>query len=201
MLLHFQCFFVNALKGFLVFWSSSEAIVSEVEWNVVKCQLIFCLIFSTEFNTTDEGKFTIKHYYASSRIVYTWNDAFLSCQSAGMRIATIESQDEITKLFKISQRKQKLFRTPLHIDGKFFSGKDTNDHPAPCSEYVLQHRVSYEVRPRSCDRGESGFLCEVVEVSDTFEGPDGKRALDVKATFFTLVGDYSNREIKNIYWK
>lgn len=58
----------------------------------------------------------MKNYYLSHQISYSWNDAFFSCQSAGLKLATIESKLESQNLFQIS--KKKVSNREVHIDGK-----------------------------------------------------------------------------------
>lgn len=136
----------------------------------------------------------MKHYYASPRIIYTWNDASISCQSVGMQLAYIECNEELDNFDQMAIRNNKLFRSPVFIDGKNLT---ENQEPEWCFEYAIYRRKN-SMNQISCNGDERSFVCEDVEVADSFDDSHQEKqiqrtSLDVKGTFFSHVGDYGNR--------
>lgn len=111
-----------------------------------------------------------------------------------MQMANIESNDELNNFDELAIRNNKLFRSPVFIDGKNLT---ENQEPEWCFEYAIYRRKN-DMKHVSCNYDERSFVCEDVEVADSFDDSHQekeiqRKSLDVKATFFSHVGDYGNR--------
>lgn len=108
-----------------------------------------------------------------------------------MQIANFESNEELNNFDQITIRNKKLFKSPVFIDGRNLT---ESQEPEWCFEYAI-HRRKNNLKHVSCNGEERSFVCEDVEVADSFDDYQGKetKSLDVKATFFSHVGDYGNR--------
>lgn len=168
----------------------------EWDWEVQKYFASLMKIFlSSEYNTTSDGKFTIKKYYGPSRIIMTWNDAHIACQQAGMRIAYIESPAEVKNLVLLSSRNSNFFNGSVHIREK----EMTLRYDESCISYEFTSRARFAFSTVGCVDSELPFLCENVAVDETSDSnqPEEEDYIDVRATFFSHVGDYGNSEFLN----
>lgn len=116
----------------------------------------------------------------------------MACQQAGMRIAYIESTDEVKNLVLLSSKNSNFFKGFVHIREKEISSQ----YVESCTSYEFTSRARYVFSTVTCDSTELPFLCEDVAVAETFDSnqPEEKDYIDVRATFFSHVSDYGNRE-------
>lgn len=108
-----------------------------------------------------------------------------------MRIATIESKAEGKNLVEIAKKNPKLFEREIYIDGKDLLESQKSDS---CISFYKPKRGRARIVSVFCEDSIGNFLCEEVVVADSFD--DSAQTLsdlkvDVKAKFFTKLGDYS----------
>lgn len=151
-------------------------------------QLAYVVQFS-EYNDTDQGQHVVKDYYVSDLITYSWHESYLSCKANGMQIAHIDSADEIKNLGRLTRRKIDLFRTEVHLDGKNLTA---TQNASSCFAFWKLIRGTYEFQEVECDGEPRKFICQTVEVVKDYDEKQATKeeTIDVKATFFTKVGDY-----------
>lgn len=158
--------------------------------NDVKLKITFDTRIPAEHNTTDVGLHTVKHYYISQRITYSWVDSYAFCKTNGMHLARVDSKEEMRTLAAIARNNKKLFGEDVHLDG---SNLVTSDSVDTCFSVLKKGRGKLNVDTVLCDVTSHKFLCQDIEVVETFEEPPSsnyQEVLDVKATFFTYLGDY-----------
>lgn len=112
------------------------------------------------------------------------------CKSIGMHLATIDTPLEMRNLARIAQINRKIFKNEIFIDGTNIT---RNQDENSCFSFLKPLRGRVEIKVVDCNENNEKFLCEDVELLDTFEEEDlgsENEILDVKATFFTHLGDY-----------
>lgn len=116
----------------------------------------------------------------------------MMCKSVGMRLAYFEAQAEIKNLTAIARKKNKLFISNVFIDGlNLTNNVETPDATQPCYSVRKQPRNKLEIRTEECYGVSYKFLCEDIEVVDSYDDPFHRSdTVDVKATFFTDLGNF-----------
>lgn len=107
-----------------------------------------------------------------------------------MHLARVDSRDEMRALAAIARNNKKLFDEDVHLDGKNFV---TSNNADTCFSVLKKGKGKLNVDTVMCDVTSHKFLCEDVEVMETFVEPTyvtQQEVLDVKATFFRYIGDY-----------
>lgn len=109
--------------------------------------------------------------------------------SDGKRLMKLDSQNELKFLLKIVKKNRLLFDAPIHLDAtNAFKGQTENS----CLSFFLPVGGRLEMKQADCNTDSRKFLCE--ETLETNEFVDLNKieteTLDVKATFFSYVGDY-----------
>lgn len=114
-----------------------------------------------------------------------------------MRLALIESDDERRNLAALVRRNPKLFQNKVFVDGINLNVTTEYDYddeirePQPCYSVQKKAKSKLEFRSEKCNGATNKFLCEQVEVVDSYIEPhQSDRAVDVKATFFTYIGNF-----------
>ncbi|XP_037037353.1 macrophage mannose receptor 1-like [Bradysia coprophila] len=161
-------------------------------------------IGSYKYNTTDDGKITLKRYYSSHRITYKWTEAFMVCKSSGMRMALIETDDELNNLAAMGRQNGKLFEDKVFVDGynltvaEYDPDSDDSDgsENEPCYSMQKYRRGKLEIRHEKCNGKLNKFLCERTEIVDRYyeENRPGDDKIDVRATFFTYIGSFETKK-------
>lgn len=154
--------------------------------------------YTTEYNTTDTGKITLKRYYVSQRVTYKWIDAFLTCKSIGMRLAYIENDDERKIIGIIARKNSKLFQKKVFVDAYNSTKKSEYDYDydrsttsKSCYSIQRQTNSNLDIYSENCNSESNKFLCEYSEVVDKYDDPNlGDNTVDVKGTFFTYIGNF-----------
>lgn len=161
-------------------------------------------IKNSEYNTTDNGKITLKRYYLSQRITYNWIDSFMSCKSFGMRLAFIETEDEKNYFASMARRNTKLFKKKVFVDSYNDTSVVVEDDyeyerktPQPCYSIQKDTKSKLAIHSESCNSESYKFLCEYVEVVAEYDDPPTSDTLDVKATFFTYIGNFGETSSVN----
>lgn len=122
----------------------------------------------------------------------------MSCKSVGMRLALIETDDERNNLATMARRNTKLFQQKIFVDAYNLTVEDDDyqdeyerREPEPCYSVRKEPRSKLEIRSEKCNSESHKFLCEYVEVVDSYDDPSvGDTNVDVKATFFTYIGNF-----------
>lgn len=153
--------------------------------------------FGLEFNATDTGHFTIKRYYISQRVKYNWDDAFISCKSAGMRMATIENKAERENLKRLATNFPALFKSGFFIDGINVTGS-SDDNDKTCLSVKKPPYDKFQISSVGCNYDSAKFMCEDVEVVDNYKESHEEVSdkVNVLKTFFSYLGDYGKGVIK-----
>lgn len=137
----------------------------------------------------------MKRYYLSQRITNTWEDSYTCCKLFGLRLASIDSEEELNNLDKIARKFPKLFKAKVFIDTKSLT-EDQN--PEGCWLLSRNDR-KLEVEPANCSDVEEKLLCEEVESVENYDSSENER-IDVKATFFSYIGDYGKLVFCLQFW-
>lgn len=120
----------------------------------------------------------------------------ISCLSAGMRLATMESEREINNLIYIATMNSDRFENETHIGGKDLVERQEEDD---CISFFKIRKWKKVFRKLySCSAAVLSFLCEDAIITDKFEEATEKvngQVIDVKAKFFTHIGDYSELKV------
>lgn len=166
-------------------------------------RLMFKFIFiCPEINETAEGQHTVKQYFLSERITYSWLNAYVSCKAVGLKLAYISSEDELQNLVWFSRRKIKHFNSNFYVDGfKFmqFDGEFEKQKPV-CLAFQKKLRGTFETKRIECASDASAFLCESIDVVNDYGEKAALEAADVnvKATFLQpLAQGYSQSAIRH----
>lgn len=133
----------------------------------------------------ESAPFKVKRYYLSQRITNTWEDSYTCCKLFGLRLASIDSEEELHNLDKIARKFPKLFKAKVYIDTK---GLTDDQNPEGCWLLSRNDR-KLEVVPANCSDVEEKLLCEEVESVDNYDSSENER-IDVKATFFSYIGEF-----------
>lgn len=114
------------------------------------------------------------------------------CKSIGMRIAFFETDGEVKNLGAIARIRTKLFSKKIFIDGKNLTGDKPIEDAKSCYSVQKQLRSKLEIKTEECNGQSSKFLCEDIEVVDSYVDPiQSFDTVDVKETFFSSLGRYS----------
>jgi hypothetical protein len=116
------------------------------------------------------------------------------CKSIGMHLATIDTPLEMRNLANIAQKNRKIFKQEVFIDGTNIT---RNQRENSCFSFLKPLKERVEINDVDCNEVEQKFLCEDVELADTFEDvpesiEEKEEVLDVRATFFKHLGDYGD---------
>jgi hypothetical protein len=149
------------------------------------------ILLSTEYNSTKD-EITVKDYYLSQRTENNCIDSLLFCNSNGMHLAKIESEDERKNFIKIMAANLKLFK-----DEVFISALQDDSESFCRTIYGRPQRGVFKIE-EIFEGQQSKFLCESVEVKKTFESSN--QNIDVKSTFFKVLGNFNSDDVSKNYY-
>lgn len=102
-----------------------------------------------------------------------------------MRLARIQSEEERNNLLTIAKENWKLFKDEFFVDAN-------DDSIFSCQTFKRPFRGNFLVNTAELENQLSKFLCEDVEVAETFEDKQSREVIDIKLTFFQPIGDYNS---------
>lgn len=117
----------------------------------------------------------------------------MTCKSIGMKMASIETAAELRNLQRIALKNSVLFKNQIYLNGKKLTATQT---PTSCLSFLKRPKEKLEIKVVDCNSEPKKFLCERVEVVDTYEDEfevEAEDKVEVKKTFFNHLGDYGNR--------
>lgn len=113
-----------------------------------------------------------------------------------MRLAFIESDNERVNLAAMARKKSNLFKLKVFVDGYNLTVtendyEDQRGEPEPCYSIQKESKSKLEIYSERCNDKSYKFLCEHLEVVDSYDDPShSDHLVDVKETFFTYMGDF-----------
>ncbi|KAG4076871.1 hypothetical protein HA402_008457 [Bradysia odoriphaga] len=155
---------------------------------------------SYKYNTTEDGKATLKRYYWPHRITYKWIDAFMVCKSIGMRMALIETDDELNNLIAMARRNSKIFDEKVFVDGYDLAVTESDSNGTdtkPCYSIQKLRKGKLKIHSENCNYYSNKFLCEqteIVDICDYEKNHASDDIVDVKATFFKYIGNFESKK-------
>lgn len=102
-----------------------------------------------------------------------------------MNLVNIQSNNELYNLWKISYNNYKLF------DQEFLVSSSEEDSEISCKTYRKRLFGTFLTKEVETKEQQYKFLCESVEVSDTFEQQETLATVDVRTTFFQQLNENS----------
>lgn len=122
------------------------------------------------------NEFTLKRYYLSQRVAYTWLESNILCVANGLRLAHVGDGEELKYLGQIAERFPELFQNDVNVYG--FDNKSA----AECHVF----KAGSIVEITTCDTKKLKFLCQE-EMKTSYDDH-----VDPRATFFTTLADYGD---------
>jgi len=119
-----------------------------------------------------------------------------------MQLAYMQTSEEIANLAAIAWTNPTSFDTRVFIDGDNLI--DTSwQATRTCFSFETNSRREPKIRSENCNEDSLKFLCEKMEVVDNYDDPfldSAETLLDVRATYFTYLGDVETDMKKKSYY-
>ncbi|KAG4076870.1 hypothetical protein HA402_008456 [Bradysia odoriphaga] len=144
------------------------------------------------------GKVTLKRYYSSHRIYYKWIEAFTICKSGGMRMALIETDDELNQLAAMGNGTLFEDRVLIDIHNLTLTDPDSDGSERESCYYMQKYRGGkVEIHSQKCNLELDRFLCEQTKIVDSYDSEKDRPSddkFDVKEKFFTHIGNFATKK-------